>query len=99
MNTIIQTLQQDVLKPMYRQHGVSYLGVFGSTARGEMSSASDVDLLVDFDSPQSLFDLAEVKIFFQDLLGKKVDLVLKDGVKSTIRPYIYQDLIDIYEQN
>ena len=97
MTDIIQNLQQSSVKSMYQKHGISYLGLFGSTARGEETINSDVDLLVDFNQPKTLFDLARIKIQLQDLLGKKVDLVLKDSIKPIIKPYIEKDLITLYE--
>jgi len=99
MAAIIQNLQQDPFKLMYQQQGINYVGLFGSYARGEQEKNSDVDLLINFDETKSLFDLARVKISFEDMLGKKVDLALRDHVKETLRPYIEQDLITVYEKN
>ncbi|MBU0974738.1 nucleotidyltransferase family protein [Patescibacteria group bacterium] len=99
MTDIIQNLQQDSSKHMYQKHGISYLGLFGSIARGEDTIDSDVDLLIDFNEPKSLFDLADVKIYFQDILGRKVDLAMKGKLKKILEPYIRKDLITIYEKN
>ena len=82
MTSYISKLQQNKLKSMYRQHGINYLGLFGSTARGEETPESDVDLLIDFDQTQSLFDIADVKLYFQDILGKKVDLTMRGSIKK-----------------
>lgn len=99
MMDIFQNLQQNSSKQMYQKHGISFLGLFGSTARGEDTINSDVDLLVDFNEPKSLFDLADVKIYFQNILGRKVALALKGRLKKVFEPYINKDLITIYEQN
>ena len=99
MIQLVQDLQQEEQKTMYKKQGISYLGLFGSMARGEETSKSDVDLLIDFSESKTLFDIASIKIYFQDLLGKKVDLVMKDSIKPIIRPYIEKDLITLYEQN
>ena len=99
MNNIFKDLIQEKLKSVYKKQDIKFLGLFGSFARGEATSASDVDLLVDFNSSKTLFDLAEVKIFFQDMLGKKVDLVMRDSIKNIVKPYIEKDLITLYEQN
>lgn len=99
MTKIAQDLQQDSLKTMYKKHGVRYVGLFGSYARGEEKSGSDVDLLIDFDETKSLFDLAEVKIELEDTLNKKVDLALRGRLKKILEPYITKDLVTVYEQN
>jgi uncharacterized protein len=99
MIKIIQNLQQDAFKTMYKKHGISYLGIFGSFARGEETRESDIDLLIDFNETKSLFDLAEVKLYFQDMLGRKVDLAMRGRLKRVIEPYILRDLVTVYEEN
>jgi uncharacterized protein len=99
MTQLIQNLQQDDLKAMYKEQGVNYLGLFGSFARGEATSVSDIDLLIDFDGTKSLFDLARVKLHLQDTLKKQVDLAMKGSLKKTLKPFIVKDLITVYEKN
>jgi len=99
MTKIAQDLQQNSLKTMYKKHGISYLGLFGSYARGEEKPDSDVDLLIDFSETKSLFDLAEVKIQLEDTLNKKIDLALRGRLKKILEPYIMKDLVTLYEQN
>ncbi len=84
---------------MYEKQGIKYVGLFGSVARGEESQDSDVDVLVDFDKPRTLFDLADIQFHLEESLGKKVDLVTRKSLKSQLRPYIEQDLITVYEKN
>ena len=99
MTKYVQILQQDKFKVMYKQQGINYIGLFGSAARGEETIKSDIDLLIDFDQPKSLFDLAKVKLSIQDTLGKNVDLTLRGSIKKMLKPYIENDLIAIYEKN
>jgi len=99
MLDIIQNFQQKNIKSAFQKYDISYLGLFGSVARGEDTVNSDVDLLIDFNRPKSLFDLADVKIYLQDILGRKVDLALKNQLNKILQPYIEEDLITIYEQN
>jgi len=68
-------------------------------ARGEDVINSDVDLLIDFNQPKSLFELADIKIYLQNILKRKVDLAMKKRLNKTLKPYIEKDLITIYEQN
>ncbi len=99
MNKHVNLLQQRKLKNLYQKYGIRYLGLFGSSARGNETTQSDVDLLVDFNKTQTLFDLARIKLDLQELLGKKVDLTIKGGVKKILEPYINKDLITIYEED
>lgn len=90
---------QHKLTQIAQNNHISYLALFGSYARGEQRPDSDIDFLIDFDTTQSLFDLARVKIQFQELLGKKVDLAMKGNLKKKLEPYILRDLVTVYEKN
>ncbi|HWY86761.1 MAG TPA: nucleotidyltransferase family protein, partial [Gemmataceae bacterium] len=58
------------------QYGVESLALFGSVARDEAGPESDVDVLVEFHRPVTLFDLVAVQQYLERCLGvKRVDLV------------------------
>ena len=80
-----------------RQHDVSWLGVFGSVARGEATEESDVDLLVRFAKPVSLLSHITVEDRLADALGRKVDLVTEEALSPYIRDQVMRDLKVIYE--
>jgi uncharacterized protein len=81
-----------VLKEKYNVMG---LEIFGSYARHEQSQKSDLDLLVTFAAPYSLWDLLDVKEFISKKLRLKVDLVPKDSIKPMIKKQIIQEAIPI----
>jgi uncharacterized protein len=72
--------------------GVVRLSLFGSTARGEASADSDVDLLAAFDGTRRLsaLDVVGIQLKLSKLLGCQVDLTeegtLKPRVKSRVEP-------------
>jgi predicted nucleotidyltransferase len=74
------------LPELKKQYGIVQLGVFGSYVRGEQTSNSDLDLLVEFDSNRrfGLLTFCELENQLSDLLGVKVDLVMKTGLKPRI---------------
>ena len=73
--------------------GARRLGLFGSFARGEAKQDSDVDLLVDLD--RHTFDrYMDLKLYLEDLLGRRVDLVLSDRIKPALRESILRGVID-----
>ncbi len=72
---------------------VKEIGVFGSVARGEQRASSDVDILVNFAKPISLFDFIRLENYLSSLLGVKVDLVSKTGLKHAIKNEILNQTI------
>jgi len=74
----------DTLKPW----GVWKVALFGSVARGEESSESDIDILVQFKEPIGLFALARLKRSLSEKLGRNVDLVTEGALSPYIRPFV-----------
>jgi predicted nucleotidyltransferase len=72
--------------------GVVELALFGSHARGEATSQSDVDFLVEL-SDKSFDRYMDLKDFLQELLGRKVDLVLKSAIKPRLRERILSEAV------
>jgi predicted nucleotidyltransferase len=78
----LRTHQQEL-----KRAGIVRLAVFGSVARGESNSQSDVDLMGDFDRARrlSLIDMAGLELRLTEVVGVPVDLadrrMLKDQVK------------------
>jgi hypothetical protein len=73
-------------KPL-RERGIVSLALFGSVARGAARPDSDVDVLVDI-APNirfSLVDLVAVKDFLEDRLGRRVDVVTRQGLEPAVR--------------
>lgn len=80
-------LELKTLENPLRERGIGALALFGSTARGTARPDSDVDVLIDI-APNvsfSLVDLVSVKDFLEDRLGRKVDLVTREGLDPAIR--------------
>ena len=77
-----------------RDLGAKSLALFGSMARGEGSSSSDIDILVELQS--KTFDAyMDVKFFLEKILGRKVDLVLADSVKPRLRSAILGEAVRV----
>lgn len=57
---------------MYHAYNVR---VFGSVARGEATSESDIDLIVSFHDGATLIDHSGLRLQLIDLLGRKVDVI------------------------
>ncbi len=66
------------------QFSVSTLEVFGSYVRHEEKTDSDLDILVTFSKAPSLLKFIRLERQLSELLGVKVDLVMKDSLKPAI---------------
>lgn len=64
--------------------GATNVSVFGSVARGNGRPDSDVDLLVDVGASVGLFNLMHMKAKAEELLGRTVDVIPRDGLKVEV---------------
>jgi hypothetical protein len=84
------------LMELCRQNDIASLELFGSFSRGEQAESSDIDLLVTFSKSKSLIDHIKIENDFEDLLGKKVDMVTERSLSPHISPIIRSELRRIY---
>lgn len=75
-------VHRDEIIRLAGKHGASNVRVFGSVARGEDTAESDVDLLVDIDSKTNLFDLSDLRVQLEELIGRDVDVIPDTTSKS-----------------
>ncbi|MCX6090688.1 MAG: nucleotidyltransferase family protein [Candidatus Atribacteria bacterium] len=68
---------------------------FGSYVRGEATDKSDLDILVDFKKPISLFTFLDLEEYLESCLGIKVDLVSKKALRPGIGKYIIEEAISL----
>lgn len=89
------------LKPFerrLRERGINALYLIGSTARHEASTASDLDLLYEYDParPFSLFDQAGAMLELSDELETKVDLVSRVGLRPRLRARVEGEMVRVF---
>lgn len=77
---------------LHEVYGVSELGVFGSYSRRSQNNNSDIDIMVDFDKQVGV-EFLELATELEKLLGLKVDLVSKNGIKPRYLEAVKEDLI------
>lgn len=78
---------------LVQKYQVREIGIFGSYVKNTQTEQSDVDVLVDFSTVPSLYDLVGLRDELSDLLGIRVDLALKDALKPRIGQRILQEVV------
>jgi predicted nucleotidyltransferase len=91
----IRTILQRELPALAKQYRVASLGLFGSYVRGENRPDSDLDVLVTFSETPSLFRYVELEDHLSKLLGVRVDLVMREGLKPAIGQRILAELMPV----
>lgn len=78
------------LAELCRRYRVSELALFGSMLLEDRGQDSDIDLLVSFEPAArvTFLTLARMRSELEALLGRRVDLVPKDGLKPAIRDQV-----------
>ena len=80
-----------------KQYGIKRISVFGSYARGDATTESDIDLIVEFPESTSLLDHVGMEIELSELLNKKIDILSQNGISPYIKDKILEEAIVIYE--
>lgn len=72
---------------------VSNIFIFGSYANETQTEQSDIDLLVETTKPISIFKFVNLKEYFENVLGKKIDLGTPDSLKPVIKNKILKEAV------
>ncbi len=86
----IVTEEKDEIRKQYK---AQVKAIFGSYARGDFHTNSDLDLLVDLDAGADLLDIVGLQHFFEDKLGCKVDVVPRESLREELRASVLSDAI------
>ena len=88
---VIKKLREN--RVFLNQVGVKKLYLFGSHARGEQTTQSDLDFVVELQK-KSFDSFMDLKLFLEKLFECHVDLVLADSLKPRLRTHIMREMID-----
>jgi len=67
--------------PVFRKYDIRRAGLFGSFVRGEQRATSDLDFLVEFPMPVSLFTLGELKDELEETFGTSCDVLTYSSIE------------------
>jgi len=78
-----------------RRRGVMHAALFGSVARGNHRSDSDIDIMIEIDPGARLtvFDYVDLKDYISGLFEGPVAVVNRDALKSHIQPAATADAV------
>ena len=71
-----------LVRPIAKEYGLQSVYVFGSYARGEATSESDVDLMIEGGNIQTAEEYFSISKQLGDAIGKGVDLVMADAARN-----------------
>ena len=94
MTSAVTSIREQIT-PILRDRGVLRAGVFGSYARGEESSGSDLDLLVELPPGSSLLDLVGLQLDLAEELGVEVDAHTYRSLHPLLRDRILKEEVQI----
>src|SRR6266545_4420600 len=96
LDTVLDTLRTH--EGELRRLGLSHAAVFGSVARGEAKTDSDVDVLVELDlnRPIGVFEYARLKLYINEILEGAGDVVNRRTLKPLLRDSILRDAVDAF---
>lgn len=84
--------------PILKEAGVTRSAIFGSYVRGETRKNSDIDILVDLPRGKTLFDLADLQMRLEKVLGQKIDVVTYNSLHPLLKARILAEQVQIYER-
>jgi len=90
MEDLLREKREEILR-IAEKHGARNVRVFGSVAKGETTSTSDVDLLVDTAEETSPWFPAGLIAELEELLGRQVDVVTPNGLYWLLRRRILSE--------
>jgi hypothetical protein len=84
------------LKPgLQKLFGITELAIFGSYARGEDKSTSDIDIVILKMERKNGLVIARAKRYLSEQLGKEVDIGLYDSLRPFVRRRVERELIHV----
>lgn len=86
---------KELILGVLKKHPIKKAAIFGSFARNEANSNSDIDLLIESNQPITLFDVLRLENELMKATSRKIDIVEFSAIKKSIRANVLKDAIII----
>ena len=86
---------KEILLEILKKHEVKKASLFGSIVREEMTTDSDIDLIIEFKGDKSLLDLAALQIELEETLKLKVDILTYNSIHPLLKDQILAEQVEI----
>ncbi|MFW9878732.1 MAG: nucleotidyltransferase family protein [Candidatus Thorarchaeota archaeon] len=86
---------KNLIVEILKKHDVKKASLFGSIIREEMTSESDVDILVEFEGNKSLLDLVGLQLELEEKLKLKVDVLTYNSIHPLLKDQILAEQVEI----
>ncbi len=91
---LLKENREEILR-IAAKHGVSEIRVFGSAARGDDTSDSDIDFLIEVNGPTTPWFPGGLVSDLEELLGRKVEVVTEDSIYWLLRRRILKEAVPL----
>lgn len=89
----IKKILNDNMEYFTEKYFINKFLLFGSYAKNQQTSESDIDLLVDFNEPIDMFDFIDLQEYLTKLFNKRIDLGTPNSLKNFIKDSILKEAI------
>ncbi len=94
MNSEVEKYR-DIIITILKKYDVEKASLFGSIVRGELTSESDIDLLIEFKGDKSLLDLVSLQFELEEKLDFKVDVLTYNSLHPLLKDQILAKQVEI----
>ena len=94
IDDLLGARREEVLR-LAAKHGARNVRIFGSAARGEADTTSDLDFLIELEPGHNLLDMGGLLMDLQALLGRPVDVVSEKGLRPSIRARVLREAVPL----
>jgi len=91
----IKKIIEEHKKELEEKYHIKSMAIFGSYVRGTQTKESDIDILIELKEPITLIQFIKLEKYLSDLLGLKVDLVMKKSLKPYIKKQVLREAIPL----